>query len=232
MKKKPDYKKIIGTIVTVLLAAILIALFFAVGKVLVQLGKGQTPSLLGYRFYYVMTDSMTPTYAVGDVLLGKVTTEKDVDQYVPGQVITYTAESGEKKGKQITHRIEQGVTYDETLGENVVYTRGDKEGAPLDSPVRVSCINAIIVRKLVFVSWLYSLMQNGTWFFALMIIPMAVMLVVLVVRLALAIKKPQEEEEKAPETEETDEEKARRIQEIKQKAIDEYVEQQKKEGKD
>ena len=217
--KSKKIKKVVGSVVFGALVVVLAALFLAVGWVLVQMAQGKTPSLFGYRFYYVLTDSMTPTYAVGDVVLGKEVSASDVDQFTVGTVVTYTAEFGEMAGNQVTHRIVEGVHYDETLNDYVVTTRGDKAGAALDKPVRLSRINAVVSRKMVVVSWIYGLVRNGFGFLLLFIAPLGIMLVVLIVRLVLVIHN---DKTKGQQPDESNEKTAERIDEIKRKAIEEY----------
>ena len=216
-------KKILGTTVSVLLAAVLVALFVAVASVLIKIAKGQTPSLFGYRFYYVLTDSMTPTYVKGDIVLGKMVDESDTDLFVEGQVITYTAEFGEMEGNSVTHRIVKGVHYNEEIGDYAVLTRGDKQGAAVDKPVRISRINAIILRKLTVASWIYGVFKSGSGFALIFIVPLAITLVVLIIRLVVTIRNERKPAEETAPNIPTPEDTAKRVEELKKQAIEEYL---------
>ena len=101
----------------------------------------------------------------------------------------------------------------------VVTTRGDKQGAALDKPVRLSRINAIVSRKMTVVTWIYGLVRNGFGFLLLFIVPLAIMLVVLVVRLVLVIRN---DKEKSASNGGEENANSERINELKRQAIEEY----------
>lgn len=208
-------KKTVGNIVTIVLSAVLIAVFIAFVSIMIQVGQGKTPSLFNRRFYYIVTDSMTPNINVGDVILSKTVTADDTEQFTEGAVITYTAESGVMQGKEVTHRIVEGVHFDESLNDYVVLTKGDKPGAKVDDPVRISRINAVMVKKSPLISWFLGVFKSGAGFALIIALPLGVMLVCLVVKLIMTIKAPAEENK-----EQTD---AERIEEIKKKAVEDYI---------
>ncbi|MCM1306749.1 MAG: hypothetical protein NC037_00870 [Bacteroides sp.] len=212
---KKSWKKIVGGVISAALSVIFAVVFIIFIVIMVQVGQGKTPSLFNHRFYYIVTDSMTPSINPQDVILSKIVSEKDTDLFVEGAVITYTAESGAMKGREVTHRIVEGVHFDEDLNDYVVLTKGDKAGAKIDEPVRLSAINAVMVKKTVFVSWLIGIFKNGAGFALLFAIPLGIMLICLVIRLITTIKTPAPEKD-APTEEE-------RIEEIKRKAVEEYL---------
>ena len=213
------WKKIVGGAVTVVLSAVLVAVIIAFIAIMVQVGQGKAPSLFNHRFYYIVTDSMTPNINVGDVILSKTVTEKDTDLFVEGAVITYTAETGVMKGKEVTHRIVKGVHFDEELNDFVVTTKGDKAGAKEDDPVRLSRISAVMVRKTALISWFIGVFKNGAGFALIFALPLGIMLFCLIFKLISTIRTPATQKEQ-PEAEHTEQE---RIEEIKKKAVEEYV---------
>ena len=81
---KNKAKKIINRVVTATLAVIFVIVLVCLTSVFVQLGQRKTPTLLGYRFFYVVTDSMTPYISPGDVIVGKKVT--DVAALTEGKV--------------------------------------------------------------------------------------------------------------------------------------------------
>ena len=226
--KNSKIKKVIGTAISVLMAAVLVALFVAVASVLMKIAKGKEPSLLGYRFYYVLTDSMTPTYVKGDIVLGKIVDESDVDLFTEGTVITYIGEYGEMAGNSVTHRIIQGVHYNAEINDLAVLTRGDKAGAAVDKPVRVKNIKAIILRKMTVASWIYGVFQSGSGFALVFIVPLAITLVVLIIRLVFTLRSERKAEEPEPAPAPDPDAQAKRIEELKKQAIEEYLKEQKK----
>ena len=216
-KSQKKWKKIVGGAVTAVISIVFIIVLITFIVIMVQVGQGKTPSLFNRRFYYIATDSMTPNINVGDVILSKVVTKDDTDLFVVGAVITYTAESGVMKGKEVTHRIVEGVHFDEDLNDFVVVTKGDKAGAVKDAPVRLSTINAVMVRKSAVVGWFIGVFKNGAGFALLFAVPLGIMLICLVVKLIMTIKNPAVEEKQQQQTEEE------RIEELKKQAIEEYL---------
>lgn len=215
-------KKIIGTSVSVILATVLVALFVAVASVLIQIGKGQTPSLLGYRFYYVLTDSMTPTYVPGDIVLGKVVDKDDAELFTEGTVVTYIGEFGEMAGQPVTHRIIKGVHYNEEIGDYAVLTKGDHNPG-VDKPVRISRIQAVVSRKMVAASWIYGVFRSGSGFALIFIVPLAITLVVLIIRLVVTIRGERKPDEQEAAPAHDPEATAKRIEELKKQAIEEFL---------
>ncbi len=207
--------KIVGKAVTVVLCAVFVAVFIAFVAIMVQVGQGKAPSLFNRRFYYILTDSMTPNINVGDVILSKTVTADDTELFVEGAVITYTAESGAMQGREVTHRIVEGVHFDESVNDFVVLTKGDKTGAKIDEPVRLGTINAVMVKKTVFISWLLGVFRNGAGFALIIALPLGVMLVCLIIKLIATIKSPATEDKKQTEAE--------RIEELKKQAVEEYI---------
>ncbi len=209
-----NWKKIIGGAITIVLSVVFVAVLIAFVAIMVQVGQGKAPSLFNHRFYYIVTDSMTPNINVGDVILSKTVNENDTELFVEGVVITYTAESGTMKGREVTHRIVKGVHFDETINDFVVLTKGDKAGAKVDDPVRLSTINAVMVKKTAFISWILGVFKNGAGFAFIIALPLVIMLVCLIWKLITTIRTP------AVEKAQTEEE---RIEEIKRKAVEEYL---------
>ncbi|MDE7373676.1 MAG: S26 family signal peptidase [Clostridia bacterium] len=227
-KSQKSVKKIIGGAVTALLSVIFAIVFITFIVVMIQIGQGKTPSLFNHRFYVIVTDSMTPNINVDDVILSKVVTKDDTDLFVEGAVITYTAESGPMKGREVTHRIVKGVHFNEEINDFAVITKGDKAGAKEDYPVRLSRINAVMERKTVLVSWLVGVFKHGAGFALLFALPLGIMLICLIVKLIMTIKNPALAEEKKKQTDEE------RIEEIKKQAVEEYLQNNSKddEGKE
>ena len=214
---KNKAKKIINKVVTATLAVIFVIVLVCLASVFVQLGQHKTPTLFGYRFFYVVTDSMTPYISPGDVIVGKKVT--DAAALTEGKVVTYTATSGVLAGNLITHRIVKGVYYDENLSSYAIVTRGDKAGATDDAPVKVSDVNAVMVKKSAVISWILKAFRSGAGFALLLVLPLLFLLVCLVIRLVTVIKSPAEKNE-AEGKELTAEEK---IAIIKKRAVEEYI---------
>lgn len=107
---------------------------------------GQTPSLFGFYIFRVSSDSMEPTFVVGDVILVKSAEPEDIHK---DDIITYKSRDGSMRGRDVTHRV---VT-DPVIKEDIYYyqTQGDAVGAPLDKVITYEQVEGKFLCKL---SWL------------------------------------------------------------------------------
>lgn len=217
-KAKSLYKKISNALVAVLF----ILVFIAFCSLLVQVVSGKQPSIFGYRIYFVLTDSMTPELEVNDAILSKtVNGADDAAKLKVGDVVTYVAEYGVQKGLTITHKVVEAPHYNAEYNRTVITTRGVKEGATLDPPVPVENVRGVMAKKLSFVGKFYKTLTSGVGLVGLLIVPLVLMLAVLIFRLITEItskKKGQLSAEEEARKEEIEEE-------IKKKAIAEYIRQ-------
>lgn len=70
--------------------------------ILVQRFSNNNLSVMGYRIFTVVTESMVPKYQVGDVLLVKQTEIKEVNI---GDDVTYMGKVGNFADKIVTHQV-------------------------------------------------------------------------------------------------------------------------------
>jgi signal peptidase len=70
----------------------------------------------GYRTYVILSESMVPKFNMGDLII-----VKNSDEYIVGDVITYTLQLGDVD--TITHRIVE--KNKNTAGETIFKTKGD-----------------------------------------------------------------------------------------------------------
>ena len=208
-------------------------------KLIAQRIVGDTPSLFGYTTYTVVSDSMDPTYKVGDVVICKnIKNPKpedfEVEEGKEKPVIAFIAPEGFDykgllTGQTVTHRI-YGEPYEED-GIWYVHTKGDNEIAVLDSvPVPLDNIKGIIVGKSSVIAFLIKILQKWYGFACIIVIPLLAILIWQVIILAKAgtDKKAQKlEEEKQEEIKKLQEKAVQNVldneEEIKKKAIEEYI---------
>lgn len=215
---------------------VLLACFYLCFQIL----RGNKPSVLGYRFYYILTDSMTPELQVNDVILSKVINDVDqAKQVKEGDVITFIVDEGVLKGMTITHKVITEPYFDEVRNQTVVITMGTKQGATPDAPVPLESIQAVMVRKLGFFAKMYNFVTSHYGMLILIIAPMSVIVAILAIRLTRTVKNQPMEGEKqltpeeiAKKAVEEFKQKERLEKEIAQKAVEEYIKQeQNKENK-
>lgn len=120
--KKVKAGKIIGNIIFYLV----LIFFIAVSVIMIKArSSGVQPSVFGYKFYIVLTGSMTPAINPGDLVVVK---ESDASEIKQGDVITF----GSPNNKNITtHRVKK---INNKNGIQFV-TQGDANDAEDPTPV-------------------------------------------------------------------------------------------------
>ena len=134
--------------------------------VLVLRFLGETPSIFGYNFYYVLTESMEPEINAGEMILGKYTAPEDLQV---GDVITYMGQTGAVKDKMITHKIVE-------IQDDLFTTKGVANDVA-DPPVHSSQILSKYVATIPFAGKVFSLINSKLGFIFLIVTPLLLLIV-------------------------------------------------------
>lgn len=131
-KKKQQILTIIGVVLCVILIPILIVNLTLIVKSYVHTDK--VPTVGGYCPLIVLTDSMSPEIAMGDLIICR---EVDPQQVKVGDVISFFDPAG-NGSSVVTHRVielvtEDGVTKWRTKGDN--NNTEDTEAVPMENLV-------------------------------------------------------------------------------------------------
>lgn len=175
-------------IVNGLLVTIIILLTGIFGFSLLNKDKNQPINIFGYTMFRVVTNSMTPTLNVGDVFIAKFTEDVDV-----GDIITYRSEQGVMNGQLVTHRVVDSYVENEM---QMFVTRGDKVGAINDNPIRQDQVVCKFVKKIYIITLIYTIFTNPAGFLCLIIIPLIIVFISEIVKLAKGLKNSKQEENK------------------------------------
>jgi len=172
-------------------------------------------NILGYMPMTVESDSMSPTFKKGDLII--VNEVNDVNTLSEDDVITFWTRINGKRVKN-THRI---VGIEEENGVRRFVTRGDNNSADDDMKVDTGdIIGKWNKTKISSMGKVLDFLRTKKGFFICIIIPMAIFFLFELYKFIATLI-----EVRKPETPEIDEE------EIKRRAIEEYLaEQKKKEG--
>ncbi len=160
MKVFKKLLKILGTILLIVLIAVVVLMFNA------RL-SGEAPSVFGYQIFRVSSGSMEPELMIGDVILVK---KADVEDIQKGDIVTYKGEEGDFANKFITHKMIEDPEYVD--GEYIFKSQGIVEGALPDPVWYEDQLLGEFVCKIPFIDSIYSffLKPYGLMTFILVIV--------------------------------------------------------------
>lgn len=151
-------KKLVGllrTIVTILLFVVLVV-------VIVQKFSNNNISFKGYYMFTIVSNSMTPDYTVGDIIITK---NVDTSSLNIGDDITYAGEKGDLKGLTITHRL---IKKEESDNKEYFVTKGIANQIE-DPKIEASNIYGKVIYKVKSLSFISHLMQNMVIYYVIFI---------------------------------------------------------------
>ena len=175
--------KIIKTIVMIFFIAC-----FAI--ILIQRIRGNVPTLFKRSIFIVVTDSMTPQYNPGDVIVVKIVDPATINN---GDVITYYGREGDLADKIITHKVVKD-PYEED-GVWHFQTQGIKKGAVLDPEITEEDVIGVVTYKMVVISFLYNVLTNIYGFIFIVAVPMILFMVLQVMNLKNKVKEAKDAEQ-------------------------------------
>ena len=126
---------------------------------------GESPSVFGYSFYYVLTESMEPEIMAGDMILGKYAPPEELQV---GDVVTYVGESGVLKDKIITHKIVE-------IDDDILTTQGVANDLA-DPPIHASQVLSRYVGTIPLAGKLFSAINSKFGFVFLIIMPLMLLI--------------------------------------------------------
>lgn len=184
-------KKLITSIVKYAFVIFMVVCF---GIVINQRIHDEDPTLFNHTIYIVLTDSMTGTYEVDDIILVRHTDPENIKN---GDAITYHAVEGAAKGMTITHRVVQEPTLVD--GKYVFQTRGDKSVATDDPPISEEHVVGKVVTKLYVFSFIYKMFKSVYGFIFIFVIA-AMMFIVYAIKMKQEAKEEKSENEASKES--------------------------------
>ena len=208
--------KVIGNILLWLFVAF--AVFITVLAFAAQNNTDGVPALFGKSFLSVTTDSMEPTLMVGDLLISDKIDNKEDPGLQVGDIITFKQEVVQGQAIFNTHRI-----IEVHADEKYFITKGDNQEANVANVTETVSYYNLVAKysgtRLPKVGAALAFLQTPTGFLVVIVIPLVLFFLfelVKFIRAAIAVKNEGKKQITA-----ADEEL------IKQKAIEEYLRQQK-----
>jgi len=157
---KFSYKKIITLIVKMLFAVI----FVFVLILFVQMSKhpNQPPHIFGYQGLTVLSNSMNPTFATGDLVIVKTMGASDVQK---NDIITFKANDT----PYITHRVVDTI---KEKGETSFVTKGDNNNVIDEEIVHADHLVGKVLFHIPKLGYIANFVISKTGFVLLIIIPL------------------------------------------------------------
>lgn len=178
---------IIKTIIGIALAAFILV-------VCMQRFSDNKLSLFNYRLFSVVSQSMTPVYDIGDVLIAK---EKDPSTIKEGDVVSYLGTTGSFANKVITHRVVNIEKRED--GKYYYRTKGDANLVE-DPIVMEDQLYGVVVYKSILLSLVYRIVGTQIGFFMFIIIP--IMIIIGSEMISTLLDKEEDRRKKANKTKE------------------------------
>lgn len=114
----PIGAKVFGIAFDVFVYLLAAAILF--GAILFAFSTSPDKALFGYRYYTVLTGSMSPTYKVGDMIFVKLSEDSEINV---GDVITFNP--SQDSDAYLTHRVSEKLENYEGTGVTCYRTKGD-----------------------------------------------------------------------------------------------------------
>lgn len=127
---------------------------------------GESPSVFGYSFYYVLTESMEPEIHSGDMILGQTVAPEELQV---GDVVTYIGDTGSFHGKVITHEIIE-------IDDDILITKGLANPDP-DPAIHSSQVLSKYVLTIPFAGKIFSVINSRLGFIFLIITPLVLLII-------------------------------------------------------
>lgn len=160
MKK---YKKGFQILVKIIKTITLLFLLLLLSVVLIQKFGNNKYSVGGYRIFMIASESMTPEYEIGDILVSKVVEPNTIEV---GDNITYLGAKGDFKNLVVTHKV---ISKREENNQYYFQTKG-LANSIADPEINEEQVYGKVVYKATVFSLLGHLLQNNIAYYVLFVL--------------------------------------------------------------
>lgn len=185
-KKKTAGSKtadIVATVLTWLLSAAII-----VAALLFAFNTSPTKSIFGFRYYTVLTPSMSPAYEVGDVVFVQITPPESINI---GDVITFNPSLD--NDAYLTHRVTEKLENYEGTGVTCFKTKGDANDSEDSFLIESERVIGTVRFRIPKMGYVIRFVQLR-WYF---VVPITVMLIVLIILLRAYFSDEEDDKERS-----------------------------------
>jgi len=166
VKKLKNKNKIISIVSNIMFIILIITIL--ISAFLFANNNSKDKSILGYRYYTVLTPSMTPSILEGSVVFVKLMAPSELKE---GDIITYSAS---KDGKiVVTHRIEEIINDEDGLR---FITKGDANNSTDLNPVLSSQVIGKVNLSIPYLGNILAYIQKNIWLVVALIIALMIII--------------------------------------------------------
>ena len=213
------FKKVANIVVKSIVALLIVfAVFMMVFTIVtVSTVDKNERNLFGFRFYIVLSDSMSESennkdmdvhFDAGDIVIIKKADNPTA--LVPGEIISFISQNTDSYGQTITHMIDS-VVYDEATGRVIGYkTFGTNTGAIDETMVEPEFVLGTYAAKLPQVGTFFQYTKTTAGYILLILIPFVLLIVYNIVNFVLLFKQYRNEQKAILQRERDEVEEQRR----------------------
>ena len=218
--KKSNVKTLAGKIVNAVEWILLALTFGMVVYAFVCTARGKAVNFFGHSLLHVVTGSMEPTIETGEYVFTKEAAQEDL---AVGDIVAYYSEDPQIKGRLVIHRIKE-------IREDGLYiTMGDANPVPDPYPVRYDQIQGRMSGRAAIFNWISSFTDPRKLLLMLLVIPIFFLSIYEAGTLGKLIKGARANSPLAKKKEKEAYDAA--VEEIKKKAVEEYLKRAAEEAK-
>lgn len=192
--KPSTVKRIFNGCINVLTTLIFIAaLLFTIMVVATTIASGKNEaSLLGWKPYVVLSDSMQQDFQVGDMAVTREV--EDTASLQPGDIISFESINPNSYGEVFTHRIREATEYEgEPAFVTYSSTTGDDDAYP--------ALGSRVEGKLEFVipkaGYVFDFFKSPAGYVVLVLVPLSILIGLQVRNIVRLVREDREEQQRA-----------------------------------
>lgn len=167
--------------------------------VIMQRVSNNKVTLGGFSIFNIITSSMEPKYAIGDVLLAKNVNPEEIEI---GDDVVYKGEKGNFAGKIVTHQV---IDIEEENNELKFHTKGlaNEEEDPVISSNQ---IYGEVIYKIKTLSLISKIVNNLYAFYFAIFVPIAIILFIEIRKTVISIRQEKDKNKKNEESDKNNKE--------------------------
>ncbi len=218
---KPDAKKIVKIVLNVVLWIFLVFAFLMMVFAFASISNDYGVPVLGNKVILtVASDSMKPTFEAGDLIVGTILTDEDKAALKKDDIVTFFVDLDGDGVKELnTHRVT-------SVDGSMVYTKGDNNQIADKDAVNkkdIICAWKESDTRIKGIGKAFAFLQSRTGFLCIIVIPLALFFIYEIIRFVMTIVKLKGGDKKTITAEDEEE--------IRRKAVEEYLRQKELEEK-